>query len=192
MFVFPKLAVFASGNGSNFQAIADAIKQLKILVKIEVLITDKKDAYAIERAKALDIPVVIVDYKEGREKVEEIILNTLEKYKIDYIALAGFMRVLSSDFVNKYPGRILNVHPSILPKYKGLNAIDQALDNGDSELGVTVHFVDESLDGGPIIAQEIFPIEGLTREQVIQRVHQVEHILYVDALKKVVEGEVNE
>jgi len=192
MFVFPKLAVFASGNGSNFQAIADAIKQLKILVKIEVLITDKKDAYAIERAKALDIPVVIVDYKEGREKVEETILNTLEEYKIDYIALAGFMRVLSSDFVNKYPGRILNVHPSILPKYKGLNAIDQALDNGDSELGVTVHFVDESLDGGPIIAQEIFPIEGLTREQVIQRVHQVEHILYVDALKKVVEGEVNE
>jgi len=189
MFVFPKVAIFASGSGSNFEALVQASLDLRFLAKVQVLITDHSDAYCIKRAEKFNIPVVIVDYKEGKANVEAKILETLKQYEVEYIFLAGYMRVLSPSFVKQFQKKMLNVHPSALPKYPGLHAIEQALDNGDDTIGVTVHFVDEDVDEGPIINQSIFPIKGLTKEQIYSRVHSVEHELYIDAVKKVLEGD---
>ncbi|WP_423363753.1 phosphoribosylglycinamide formyltransferase [Mycoplasma sp. P36-A1] len=181
------VAVFASGNGSNFQAIADEAISNNLKINIKILVCDKKDAYAITRAKKLNIEVLLVDYKEGKKEVEHKIITELSKLKIDLIILAGFLRILSKDFIIKYKNRIINIHPSALPKYKGLHAIEQALENKDKSLGVTVHYVDEELDNGPIILQEIFSIENLDNQNIYKKVHQIEHQVYIKAIKKVTE-----
>ncbi|MDL2211832.1 phosphoribosylglycinamide formyltransferase [Erysipelotrichaceae bacterium OttesenSCG-928-M19] len=183
-----KAVVFASGNGSNFQAIVDASKAKEIDVSIELLICNNEDAYVIERAINSGIDTLLVDYKKYTYfEIESMLIKQFKEMKIDYIFLAGFLRKLSPYFVTHFKNKILNIHPSLLPKYKGLDAIEQALANKDKEIGVTVHYVDEKLDNGPIIIQEEINIMGIDSEQVYQNVHELEHRLYIEAINKVME-----
>ena len=184
-----KAVVFASGNGSNFQAIVDAASKKEINVSIELLICNNEDAYVIERALNSGIDVLLVDYKKySYYEIESMLLSKFKEMKIDYIFLAGFLRKLSPLFVSSYKNRIINIHPSLLPKYKGLDAIEQAINNHDQKIGVTVHFVDEKLDNGPVIIQDTVNVEGLKEDEIYEKVHALEHKLYVDAINKVLEG----
>ncbi|MFY7965467.1 MAG: phosphoribosylglycinamide formyltransferase [Chitinophagaceae bacterium] len=184
-----QLAIFASGNGSNAQAIMDACKQGIINANVAVIITDKSTAFVIERAKKENIgyrvfkPKIFVD----KAQYETAILQTLNEFKIDFIVLAGYMRLIGTVLLQAFPKKIVNIHPSLLPKYKGLNAVQQALDNNDKELGVTIHYVDEGMDTGEIIAQEKITIEDLNEslDEIMQKVHNIEHKLYVETLKRI-------
>ncbi|MDF9867366.1 phosphoribosylglycinamide formyltransferase-1 [Bacilli bacterium PM5-3] len=182
------VAVFASGNGSNFQAIIDAMNNKELAISIKILVCNNDDAYAINRAIENDIDVILIDYKKySSYEIESMLVAKLKELKIDYILLAGFMRKLTPLFISSYRNRIINIHPSLLPKYKGLHAIEQALDNGDNEIGVSVHFVDEKLDNGPIIIQDSVDIKGLSSDDMYEKIHKLEHVLYVKAIKKVLE-----
>lgn len=172
-----KAAIFASGNGTNFEAIVQA----NLDIEIALLVCDQKDAYVIKRAEKYHIPTLIVDYQEGKAKAEQTIINKLEG--IDFIILAGYLRVLSNNFI-KHFSTIINVHPSLLPKYKGLNAIEQALNNNEEYIGVTIHHVNELVDDGQIIKQDKVNINGLSEEEVYQKVHQLEHKLYIEVIKE--------
>jgi len=150
------LAVFASGNGSNFEAIVQAEKKGTIDGTVKLLVCDKKDAYAIKRAEEHQIPVFVIQPKEYASKAnyEAIILEKLESLNIDYIILAGYMRLIGETLLHAYKNRILNIHPSLLPSFPGLDAIGQAIKAGVKVTGVTVHYVDEGMDTGDILSQE--------------------------------------
>jgi len=183
-----KAVVFASGNGSNFQAIVDAIKSGELKLSIEMLICNKEDAYVVQRALDSGIDVLLIDYKKySSYEIESMLVKKLKEMKIDYILLAGFLKKLSPLFISSYRNKIINIHPSLLPKYKGLNAIKQAIDNNDREIGVTVHYVDEKLDNGPIIVQDSINVEKLSEEETYEKIHELEHKLYVEAINKVME-----
>lgn len=180
------LIVFASGNGSNFEAIQKAIEVKDLDAKIHAVICDKKDAYVLTRAENHNIPTHTFTYSKQRGKVafEKAIVNTLKDYPIDYIVCAGYMRIIGPTILKQYKGRIVNIHPSDLPKYKGINALDQALDAGEKNIGVSVHYVDETLDGGEIIEQIHFGIsDDMTRIDIEQTLHYMEHALYIKVLK---------
>jgi len=185
------LAVFASGRGTNFSAILRAIKKGKIKANLSLLICDNYQAGVIKRAKRADVKTVLVlreNFKSNKEFEEEIIKH-LEGHKIDVIVLAGFMRLLSSDFVKRYYGKILNIHPALLPSFKGTYAIKDAFDYGVKVTGVTVHFVDEKMDHGPIILQEPVRIkEDDTLETLEKKIHRIEHQIYPEAIKLFIEG----
>lgn len=182
-------AVFASGNGSNFQAIIDATKNKILPIKIKILVCDKSDAKAVERALNNGIDVLLIDYsKYSSFEIESMLVSKLKELRIEYIFLAGFLRKFTSLFVNKFKNKIINIHPSLLPKYKGLNAIEQALNNNEKEIGVSVHYVNEELDSGKIIVQEAINIENLKDKEIYDKVHELEHKLYVEAIQKVLEG----
>lgn len=174
-----KISVFASGDGSNFQAIIDS----DLNIDVDLLVCDKPHAKVIERAKKRNIDVLIVNYQEGQAKVEAIIIKELKKRDIDFIVLAGYLRILSNNFINHFT-TIINIHPSLLPKYKGLHAIDRALDNNDEYIGVSVHHVSEEVDDGLIIRQEQINVKNLSRDEVYQQVHQLEHKLYLEVIKE--------
>ncbi|HXG31348.1 MAG TPA: phosphoribosylglycinamide formyltransferase [Thermodesulfobacteriota bacterium] len=183
-----RLAVFVSGSGTNLQAIIDA--QIPS-VEIVVVISNNPAAYAIERAKRHNIPVEVIDHRNypSREEFEKEILRRLEPYKVDLIALAGFMRVLSPVFVRAYKNRIMNLHPALLPSFPGMHAAKQALDYGVKFTGCTVHFVDEGVDTGPIILQAVVPIhEGDTEESLLEKIHKEEHRIYPEAIRLFAEG----
>ena len=181
--------VFASGNGSNFQAIIDAMNDKILPIKIKLLICDNEDAHAIQRALDNEIDVLLIDYsKYSRFEIESMLSSKLKELKIEYIFLAGFLRKFTTLFVNKFKNKIINIHPSLLPKYKGLYAIEQALANNDRNIGVSVHYVNEQLDSGEIIIQDSVNVEGLNEEQVFEKIHELEHKLYVEAILKVLEG----
>lgn len=183
-----RLAVFVSGSGTNLQAIIDA--QIPS-VEIVVVISNNPAAYAIERARRHNIPVEVIDHRNypSREEFEKEILRRLEPYKVDLIALAGFMRVLSPVFVRAYKNRIMNLHPALLPSFPGMHAAKQALDYGVKFTGCTVHFVDEGVDTGPIILQAVVPIhEGDTEESLLERIHKEEHRIYPEAIRLFAEG----
>jgi phosphoribosylglycinamide formyltransferase-1 len=173
-----KLAVFASGSGTNFQAIAEAAAPTRH--SIACLVTDKKDAYALRRAEKLGIPSHIISYKgKSREQAEEEILAVLAPHKIDYIALAGFMRLLTPRLIDAYPSRIINIHPALLPKYPGTHGIRESYESGDRQLGITIHYVDYGLDSGPVILQQSFTRNGTESIAEIEtRIHNLEHIWY--------------
>lgn len=179
-----RLVVFASGNGSNFEAIQTAITKGILNAEILCLISDKKDAYAHERAKRHEIPSH--SFKEAsKQAYEEAILQTLLPLSFDYIVCAGYMKIIGPSLLHHYEGKILNIHPSHLPKYKGLHALEQALEAGEKEIGVSVHYVDETLDGGAIIDQVLFPIEEEMDKSMIETIlHQHEHQLYVSVLQQ--------
>lgn len=180
------LVVFASGNGSNFEAIQNAIETKDLDARIHTVICDKKDAYVLTRAQNHNIPTHTFTYSKQHGKVafEEAIINALKDYPIDYIVCAGYMRIIGPTILKEYEGRIVNIHPSDLPKYKGINALDQALDAGEKEIGVSVHYVDETLDGGEIIEQVHFGIsDDMTRIDIEQTLHSMEHALYIKVLK---------
>ena len=180
------IAVLASGNGSNFQAIAEAVKRGKIKAKLKLLVSDNPRAYAIERAVKAGVKVFIADWRDfaSRKDFEEQIVRKLKSEKIGLVVLAGFMRVLSPYFVRQYQNKILNIHPALLPAFKGARAIEDAFKRGVKVTGVTVHFVDEEVDHGPIILQEALKIyEKDTLRSLEQRVHRLEHKLYPLALR---------
>ena len=187
------LAVFASGNGSNFSAIVKAIKQGKIKAGLVVLVCDKPEAWVISRAQKAKVAVILVKREDfaSRFDFERAIIQRLKNYKIDLIALAGFMRMLSPGFVKKYRNRIMNIHPSLLPAFKGSCAIKDAWDARARSTGVTVHFVDEEMDHGPVILQQKVAIRGKdTLASLGKRIHALEHILYPQAIKLFAGGKI--
>lgn len=171
------LIVLASGNGSNFQAIAEYFITAKTHA-VSALITDQRSAYVIERAQSLAIPYYVVPYfKKDRITAESIIASIINIYKADVIALAGFMRILSPAFIDQFRGKIVNIHPSLLPHYPGTNSIARAYEAGESQLGITIHYVDEGVDTGAIIVQKSIP-RAPTLEIMTERIHQLEHETY--------------
>lgn len=185
------IAVFCSGNGTNLQAIINAKRRGYIKANLALVVSDNPQAYALIRAKKADIETLVLT-KEGfktREAYDREVIKTLEEKNIDLIVLAGFMRLLSSYFVNKYRNRILNIHPALLPSFKGTHGVKDALDYGVKVTGPTVHFVNEGLDSGPIIIQEAVKIKDTdTEETLAQRIHKKEHMIYPKAIKLVIEG----
>jgi len=180
-----KVAVLISGNGSNLQALIDAAGAPDYPAEISLVISNKPDAYGLTRARNAGIPAHVVEHMDhsSREEFDEAIHKLLQKYDIEFVCLAGFMRILSAGFVNKWQGRMINIHPSLLPDFKGANAVSDALNAGVSESGCTVHLVTEEMDAGEIIAQKkvvIYP--GDTQEILHQRIHEQEHLLYPQAL----------
>ncbi len=179
-----RLVVLISGNGSNLQAIIDAIQTDRLNATIAGVISDKKDAYGLERARQATIPAEYIPFTK-RNLFEEQLLARLAHYQPDYIVLAGFMRILSTTIINPYHNRILNIHPSLLPKYKGLNTHQRVLEAGDPEHGATIHLVSETLDGGPILAQARLAVHPEdTPETLKERVQQLEHQLYPKILQE--------
>ncbi|MDD4909731.1 MAG: phosphoribosylglycinamide formyltransferase [Candidatus Omnitrophica bacterium] len=185
------LAVFVSGNGSNLQAIIDAVKNGNLKVNIALALSDNKDAYALARAKEAGIKGIFIDPKiyKAKKEFEREIISVLEKEKVEAIALAGFMRILSPEFISRYKNRILNVHPALLPSFKGAHGIKDAFDYGVKMTGVTIHFVDENMDHGPIILQEALRVDdGDTLGSLEEKIHKVEHKLYPEAIRLFSEG----
>ena len=185
-----RVAIFASGSGTNLQAIIDA--QIKT-IEIALVFSNKSDAYAIERAKTHNLPVEVIDHKsfESREDFDSEIVRLLEPYNLDLIILAGYMRILSPELVRAYKGKIINIHPALLPSFPGINSARQALEYGVKYTGVTVHFVDEGVDTGPIILQSIVEIEDRdTEESLLQKIHKVEHQIYPEAIELVSSGQI--
>ena len=185
------IAVFVSGNGTNLQAIIDEISQGKIKAKIALVVSDNKDAYALTRAKKAGIETFVLSPKgfKTREDYDKEIIKELEKRNVGLVVLAGFMRLVSSYFVRQYKNKIFNVHPALLPSFKGTHGIKEAFEYGMKSTGITVHFVDDELDHGPIILQETVKIkENDTLETLEERIHKIEHKLYPEAIKLFTEG----
>tara|TARA_Y100001970_G_scaffold158998_1_gene194456 strand:- start:76790 stop:77416 length:627 start_codon:yes stop_codon:yes gene_type:complete len=188
----PKLAVFISGSGSNLQAIIDSISRNDLNAEITCVISNNPQALGLERARKANIASEIIDHKlfNKREQFDQEAIRILSNYKVDYIILAGFMRILSKVFIKEFEGRILNIHPSLLPKYPGLNTHQKVLENNDKFHGITIHFVDESLDGGPICAQERFAVNTYDINKLIEKVHELEHKLYPRIIDLVSSGKI--
>lgn len=188
-----RIAVFASGQGSNFQAIVDAVQEKKLDVSIELLVCDKPQAPVVARAQRAGVEAFVFSPKNyaSREAYEQEILAIMEQKQVDLIVLAGYMRIITSVLVEPYYGRMLNVHPSMLPSFPGVNAIGQALDYGVKVTGATVHFVDGGLDSGPIVAQRAVTIEaGDTEDSLAARIHIIEQQLYPQVIQWIAEGRV--
>lgn len=180
-----KIAIFASGSGSNFEAIARACQQERINAEVAICVCDHPGAYVTQRALKMNIGVLEFSPKNFKSKAdyEKAILDELLKLKIDFICLAGYMRIIGETLLNSFEGRIVNIHPSLLPAFPGVDAIGQALNYGVKVFGVTVHFVDKTLDGGKIISQSAIPYDGDDREELEKMVHAHEHALYVSTLR---------
>lgn len=180
------LAILISGRGSNLQSLIDACRIDLFPAEIRVVISDKEDAYGLARAQNSNIPTRIVLRKNHptKQDFEKKILSSLNEFEIDLICLAGFMRILSEDFISPWAGRIINIHPSLLPKHKGLHTHERALEAKDTESGCTVHYVTAGVDEGEIIIQKHVPIlSGDTPETLATRVLEQEHIAYPEAIR---------
>ncbi|AJA44325.1 phosphoribosylglycinamide formyltransferase [Frischella perrara] len=181
-----RIIVLVSGNGSNLQAIINACQNNLINGKIVAVISNKPDVYSLMRAKQANIPSHVINHKEfaTREAFDHQLQLQIEQYQPDLIVLAGYMRILTPHFVQHYSGKMLNIHPSLLPKYPGLNTHRRAMEAGDKEHGTTVHFVTDELDGGPIILQAKVPIFDNDEEQdIVERVLAQEHQIYPLVIK---------
>lgn len=176
-----RIVVLISGSGTNLQAIMDACKLADFPGEVVGVLSNKAEAYGLTRASNADIPTNVLSHKDfdSRESYDLALIDAINEYQPDLIVLAGFMRILTPKFVQTYQGRLLNIHPSLLPKYQGLNTHQRAIDAGDHEHGVSVHFVTEELDGGPVILQAKVPVfENDTAEDLALRVHEQEHRIY--------------
>lgn len=187
----PNIVVLISGSGSNLQAIIDACKAQQIDATISGVISNKADAYGLTRAEEVGIANQVLSHKDyaTRESYDLALIDAIEAYKPDLIVLAGFMRILTPAFVDNFSGKLLNIHPSLLPKYQGLHTHQRAIDAGDEEHGVSVHFVTEELDGGPVILQAkvpIFPEDNA--DDLAMRVHEQEHRIYPLVVKWFCQG----
>ena len=181
-----RLVVLISGNGSNLQAIIDNIANKSLPAQIVAVISNKADAYGLERAKKAGIEQHVLSYSDftDREHYDRALKQLIDQYQPDLIILAGFMRILSDEFVVHYFNKMMNIHPSLLPKYKGLNTHQRALDAGENEHGCSVHFVTPKLDDGPVILQATVEIkEDDTAETLANRVHEQEHRIYPEAIR---------
>ena len=186
------IAVLVSGNGSNLQALIDAESKGELAGgRITLVISDKPEAYALKRAEKAGIKTSVIEAEkeEKRDEYDKKVIEELEEEKIELVVLAGFMRILSDPFVEKYAGRMMNIHPAILPSFKGAHGIKDAFEHGVKVTGVTVHFVTSELDSGPIILQEKVEIrEDDTLDTLEERIHEVEHRLYPEAVRLFVKG----
>lgn len=183
-----RVAIFASGNGTNFEVLAKQFQDQTIPGDLVLMFCDHPDAKVVERAHRFNVPVETFTVKEcgGKQPYEERILKILQDYQIDFIALAGYMRVVGPIILDHYDHRIVNLHPAWLPEYPGLHSIERAFADHRDQTGVTVHYIDAGLDSGPIIAQRHVPIlADDTVETLESRVHEVEHQLYPQVLKEV-------
>ncbi|EJF75865.1 phosphoribosylglycinamide formyltransferase [Bartonella alsatica] len=186
-----QIVVFISGNGSNMIALAKASKQKEYPAKIVAVICDNPHASGIEKARNNNLPIHVIDRKNypTKEAHEESILMVLAQYQPDFLCFAGYMRLISPFFIKHYEGRILNIHPSLLPSFKGLNTHERVLQAGVKITGCTVHLVTEDIDAGKILAQAAVPVfANDTAESLAQRVLKVEHKLYPESLKAFIEG----
>jgi phosphoribosylglycinamide formyltransferase-1 len=186
-----RLAVLLSGEGSNLQALIDATQKGIIKAEIVLVVSNKFDAGGLKRAQKSGIENIVLDNLRyaDRRSFDCVLESKLKKYNLDLIILAGFMRILTSDFVEAFAGRILNIHPSLLPKYRGLHTHQKALDAGDKNAGATVHFVTSELDGGPSIIQAVVPIlKNDTVDALASRILTKEHQIYPLAVKLFCEG----
>ncbi|GLQ75163.1 phosphoribosylglycinamide formyltransferase [Vibrio penaeicida] len=175
------IVVLISGNGSNLQAVIDACENGSIEGKVSAVFSNKADAYGLERAKRSGIDARAVSHKdfESREAFDLALMGEIDQYQPDLIILAGYMRILSEGFVRHYIGKMINIHPSLLPKYPGLNTHQRAIDAGDEEHGTSVHFVTEELDGGPVILQAKVPVfENDSADALAERIQTQEHRIY--------------
>ena len=185
------IVVLISGNGSNLQAIIDACKQKKINGTLRAVFSNKADAFGLERAREAGIAAHALSASQfaSREAFDRELVQEIDAYAPDVVVLAGYMRIISPAFVAHYAGRLLNIHPSLLPKYPGLNTHRQVLENGDAEHGTSVHFVTDELDGGPVILQAKVPVfEGDSEEDVTARVQAQEHAIYPLVVSWFVDG----
>jgi len=180
------IAIFASGRGTNLEAIIGAVNAGRIKANISAVVSDVKDCFALTLARSANIKTLTFNSKDFKTRVEfdGAVIKALEEYNIDLIVLAGYMRLLSSFFVDKFKNRIMNVHPALLPSFKGTQGIEDALNYGVKVTGVTVHFVDSGLDSGPIIIQEAVRIEEAdTEESLAEKIHKIEHKIYPEAIR---------
>ena len=190
-----KIAVLISGNGSNLEALINACKKNFISGSIDMVISNNPDAYGIQRAKNHSINFKIIDHNifEKREDFDQALVNELKRLNPDLIVLAGFMRILTPTMIKAFKNKIINIHPSLLPKYPGLDTHNKVLKNGDLKHGVTIHYVNEVLDGGQIIAQgEISVNADETLEELKTRIHAIEHVMLPKVVSKFADGTINE
>ena len=185
-----RLGILISGRGSNFEAIARNVAAGTIDAEIAAVISNRPEAKGLETARRLDLPAVCIPSKGlDREVYDRMVLEELRARKVELVCLAGFMRLLSATFIRAYPNRILNIHPSLLPAFPGLDAQRQALDHGVRISGCTVHFVDEHLDSGPILIQAPVPVkDDDTVDTLSARILEQEHRIYSEALRLVIGG----
>lgn len=185
------LGVLISGRGTNLQAIIDAIREGRLDARIGVVVSNKANAAGLERAHKVGIATSVIDHKSftSREAFDERVLQELQKYEVDLLCLAGFMRILSPVLVRAFPNRVLNIHPALLPSFIGLHGQRQALDYGVKVSGASVHIVDEELDHGPILLQAAVPVRGDdTEESLSARILKEEHRLYPEAIGLLLDG----
>jgi phosphoribosylglycinamide formyltransferase-1 len=186
-----KLAILISGRGSNMVAITHACVEGFINARVEVVISDRPDAAGLTRARELGFESLSVPWQEagGRAGFEQIVTQTLDAREVDVVVLAGFMRILSPEFTAHYAGRMLNIHPSLLPKYTGLHTHRRVLEARDSEHGASVHFVTAELDGGPLILQSKVPVHpGDSEDELASRVQATEHVIYARVIGMMADG----
>ncbi|WP_206486366.1 phosphoribosylglycinamide formyltransferase [Thalassotalea sp. G2M2-11] len=186
-----RIVVLISGSGSNLQAIIDACKTPDYPGEVVAVISNKADAYGLTRAADANIANHAISHKlfDSREQYDQALIKQIDAYQPDLVVLAGFMRILTPAFVQHFSGKLLNIHPSLLPKYQGLNTHQRAIDAGDTEHGVSVHFVTEELDGGPVVLQAKVPIFAEDNADILaSRIHQQEHRIYPLVVKWFCDG----
>ena len=186
-----KLAVFASGTGTNFEAIAKACAEGVIDARVAVMICDVPGAAVIAKAERYGVPTFVFSpksYQGGKAAYEKEIVELLDREKIDLVCLAGYMRIVGDVLLGAYGGRIINIHPSLLPAFRGAHAVEQAVAYGVKVYGITIHYVDAVLDGGKIIAQRAFEYDGSDPEEVHRIGQKIEHALYIETIQKLLKN----
>lgn len=181
-----RIAVFASGSGSNFSAIEKACRDGEMNAEVVLMVTNKPEAYVVERANQAGISVASFTPNafDTREAYEEAILHALREADAEWLILAGYMRLVGDTLLTAYPSRIVNIHPSLLPSFPGKDAVEQAIEHGVKVTGVTVHLVDEGMDTGPILAQRAIDVIDGDAEKTAEAIHAIEHSLYKETLNK--------
>lgn len=188
------VVVMISGNGSNLQAIIDEVHAGRLPVNIAAVISDRHGAYGLTRAEQAQIPTHVIDFRQFAQRADfdAALMRQIDAYTPDLVVLAGFMRILTPDCVEHYKGRMINIHPSLLPHYQGLHTHRRVLEAGEHEHGASVHYVTPELDSGPVILQARIPVLATdTPESLQQRVHQVEHQIYPAAIWRIATGQVS-
>ena len=187
------LGVLVSGNGTNLQAILDAIAEGSLNARVRLVVSNKAGAFALERARRAGVTALAISHRDyaTREEFDSKLVHALREAGVAFVVLAGFMRVLTPVFLDAFAGKILNIHPALLPAFPGVNALGQALAYGVKLAGCTVHFVDAGVDTGPIVAQRAIAVnEDDTEDSLAERIHREEHALLVEVLRWVAEGRV--
>ena len=182
-----RIAIFASGKGTNFEAIATACNRGEIDAQIVLLVCDKPQAEVVAKAAKFGIECFTFSAKEysSKEEYEQRIVELLDNHNVELVCLAGYMRIVGDTLLNAYGGKIINIHPSLLPAFAGARAVEQAIEYGVKVFGITIHWVDQTLDGGKIIAQQAFNYESNDPEEVHRIGQQIEHKMYVETIKKI-------